>query len=312
MDSKNLDFGKVGLLLGDPSRMIRQGLKGALFTEGFRDILDTDKLPDIREAVAENRVDLLICDIHLSEGDVCHFISEIRHHLVGNNPFLIIIALIDAPDRETIARVIDAGFDDIVLKPISGGKLVERINLLVRKRKPFVVTTDYIGPTRRDGKRENSIEIPEISVPNPVRIKAEGQVSLEGLQQAIDTVARMINEQKMERHAFQIDYLVDKIVPLYESETVDMRIVKRLDRLRYVTEDISRRQKGTAYSHVSDLCESFLGVINGIREKPLAPQPKDIKLLPQLAKAIKRAFESADDAVAVARDISESVRKRTT
>ena len=311
MKTQNLDFGNVGLLLGDPSRMIRQGLKGALFTEGFRDILDTDKLPDIREAVAENRVDLLICDIHLPEGDIYQFISEIRHHTIGNNPFLVIIALIDTPDPETVARVIDAGFDDIVLKPISGAKLMERVNLLARKRKPFVVTTDYIGPTRRKGQRDNSIEIPEINVPNPVQIKAEGQFSSEALQRAVDTVARMINEQKMERHAFQIDYLAEKIVPLYETGTVDMGVVEHLDRLRYVSEDISRRQKGTAYSHVSDLCDSLLGVINGIHAKPLTPQPQDIKLLPQLAKAIKRAFETTDDAVALARDISDSVRKRT-
>ena len=45
MKAQKLDFEKVGILLGDPSKMIRQGLKGALFNEGFRDILDTDKLP---------------------------------------------------------------------------------------------------------------------------------------------------------------------------------------------------------------------------------------------------------------------------
>jgi DNA-binding response OmpR family regulator len=310
MKAQKLDFGKVGILLGDPSKMIRQGLKGALFNEGFRDILDTDKLPDIREAVAENRVDILICDVHLPEGDVFQFVSEIRYNMVGNNPFLIIIALIDTPDPETVARVIDAGFDDIVLKPISGAKLVERINLLARKRKPFVVTTDYIGPTRRDGKRENSIEILEINVPNPVKTKAEGQVSLEALQHSVDTVVRTINEQKMERHAFQIDYLANIIVPLYETGTVDMGVVEHLDHLRDVSEDISRRQEGTAYSHVSDLCGSLLGVINAIRAKPLTPQPQDIKLLPQLAKAVKRTFETTGDAAAVARDISESVRKR--
>ncbi len=47
MKPQNFYFGKVGLLPGDPSRMIRQGLKGALFNEGFRNILDTGKLPDI-------------------------------------------------------------------------------------------------------------------------------------------------------------------------------------------------------------------------------------------------------------------------
>jgi DNA-binding response OmpR family regulator len=311
MKAQKLDFGKVGILLGDPSMMIRQGLKGALFTEGFRDILDTDKLLDIREVVTENRVDLLICDVHLPEGDVFQFISDIRHHMVGNNPFLIIIALIDTPDPETVARVIDAGFDDILLKPISGAKLMERINLLVRKRKPFVVTTDYIGPTRRADLREDSMVIPEIKVPNPVKIKAEGQFSLEALQRAVDTVASMINEQKMERHAFQVEYLANIIVPLYETGTVDMGVVEHLDRLRYVSEDISRRQKGTAYSHVSDLCDSLLGVINSILAKPLTPLPQDIKLLPQLAKAVKRAFETTDDAVAVARDISDSLRKRS-
>jgi DNA-binding response OmpR family regulator len=308
---ENMDFGKVALVLGDPSRMIRQGLKGALFTQGFREILDSDKVSVIREAVAENNVDLLICDATLPDGDVCQLTRDIRHHRIGNNPFIVIITLIDEPDRDLVMKVINSGSDDVVLKPFSPAKLIERVKHLSRNRKRFVVTTDYIGPNRRDGEetREGEV-IPEIDVPNPVRAKAQRMADTDALQRAVDAVARVINEQQMGRHAIQIDYLVNRIVPRYEKEDVDDSVIDDLDHLLIVSQDIGRRMKGTPHEHIGDLCQSMVSVTTSVRERPRDPDPKDIQLLPELARAIKRAFGPTDDTAALSRDISESVKRR--
>ena len=307
----NLDFGKVGLVLGDPSRMIRQGLKGALFTQGFREILDSDKLSVIREAVNENKVDLLICDAMLPDGDACQLTHDIRHNKIGTNPFIVIITLIDEPDRDLVMKVINSGSDDVVLKPFSPAKLIERVKHLSRNRKRFVVTTDYIGPNRRDGEetREGEV-IPEIDVPNPVKVKAELKADSDALQRAVDAVARVINEQKMGRHAIQIDYLVNRIIPRYEADDVDSTVIEDLEQLLIVSQDIGRRMKGTPHAHVNDLCQSMVSVTTSIRDQPQTPDAKDLQLLPELARAITRAFGPTDDAANLARDISESVKRR--
>ena len=310
---ENLDFGNVGLVLGDPSRMIRQGLKGALFTHGFREIIDSDKLSVIREAVQDNKVDLLICDAMLPDGDTCRLTHDIRHNKIGNNPFIVIITLIDEPDRELVMRIINSGSDDVVLKPVSASALIDRVKNLATNRKRFVVTSDYIGPNRRDDNSRGGEEIPEIDVPNPVRIKAGRMASGDTMQKAIDAVARVINEKKIERHAYQINHLVDRILPRYEEGAWDGTVIDELDALLVASQDISRRMKGTPYAHVSDLCQSMATVTEAVRAKPRHPDTKDLKLMPELSRAIKRAFDPADSAAAVARDISESVkRKRTT
>ncbi len=310
---EKLDFGNVGLVLGDPSRMIRQGLKGALFTQGFREIIDSDKISVIREAVSENKVDLLICDAMLPDGDACLLTRDIRHHKIGNNPFIVIITLIDEPDRDLVMKVIDSGSDDVVLKPVSPAKLIERVKHLAHKRKRFVVTTDYIGPNRRDdGETRAGEVIPEIDVPNPVKAKAQRMADSDALQRAVDAVARVINEQQMERHAVQIDFLVNRIVPRCENNDVDAGVIDDLEQLLIVSQDIGRRMKGTAHAHISDLCQSMVSVTTSVRERPRSPDPKDIQLLPELARAITRAFGPTDDAASLARDISDSVKRRGT
>ena len=307
---KKIRFENVDLVLGDSNTMVRQGLKGALFTRGFRDIIDTDRLEVLREAVSDHNVDILICGSELVDGDTCSLAHDIRHNRVGKNPFTIIIMLIDSPDKQTIMKAINSGSDDVILKPLSAAKLFERIDVLARNRKRFVVTTDYIGPNRRDGQRPGAMVIPDFDVPNPVKVKVEGKASDEALQDVIDRFTSMVNQQKMERYAFQIGYLVERIVPLYEDGTADMAVVQHLDRLEFVARDLSRRTMGTSFDHIKDLCESIAAVATAIRKTPLKPEPRDIKLLPQLAQAISRAFAEDDKAAAVAQDISETVKKR--
>jgi DNA-binding response OmpR family regulator len=311
MAKSKLDFQNVGMVLGDGNAMIRQGIKGALFNQGFREIIDTDKTSVAREMIKDTAVDILITDYRLPDGDALQLVHDIRHHRCGSNPFMVIITLIDAPEKEVVMKVMDSGSDDIIIKPISAGKLLERITMLARDRKLFVVTTDYIGPDRRAGHRAGTMDIPKIEVPNPVKAKVEGDTNTEALQSAVDAVARVVNEQKMERHAFQIDYLVNIILPMYEGGKVTPEVVPHLDRLLYVAQDISRRLEGTPFAHVGELCQSMVAVTEGVRKKPTSPMDQDLKLMPQLAKAIKRAFEPTEDSAALARDISDSVSRRS-
>ena len=100
-------------------------------------------------------------------------------------------------------------------------------------------------------------------------------------------------------------------MPVYEDGTADESIVPYLDRLLYVSEDISRRLQGTRYDHVGELCQSMVNVVRAVRQAPLSPDRKDIALLPALAQAVKCAFRPQADVVALSRDISATVERRT-
>ena len=254
----NYSFENIRVLVGDPNREVRDAIRGGLYGQGFRYIMVTDRMSVIETAVAANKVDLMVCDTELSDGDLYDLVYKIRHNELGDNPFIVITALITAPTPKTVKKIFDSGCDDLIPKPISTGLLFERVLNLARNRKPFVVTSDYIGPNRRAKPRPRTQQNPEIDVPNPLKAKATDDTSAEDLQAEIDRVANVLNEQKMERHAYQINYLVERIVPLYEDGEVDESIVPHLDRLLYTSEDISRRLQGTRYHHVGELCLSMV------------------------------------------------------
>jgi len=246
---------------------------------------------------------LLIADSDIPGGDFCELVHELRHNEVGTNPFMPIIATTWNPTSELVKKVIESGSDDLLPKPLSSGHLVSRIEQLVQARKPFVVTSEYIGPDRRKSQDRES-DIPLLQVPNSLRVKVtgedEGAISQEEINQAIAD----INIHKLERHAFQIEWLVERIVPALESGNLSEEINEHLDRLLYVAHDISRRLVGTKYEHISELCQSLTKVATDIGAHRSNPSAKDIKLLNPLSQAIASTFDPDRDDADAARNIA--------
>ena len=254
------DFHNVELVLGDPSPMVRQGLKGALYSRGFRDIVDADDVEVIRDAVSAGNVDLLICDAGLPGGDACKLTHDIRHHHVGNNPFVVIITLIDTPDKKTIMKVMNSGTDDVVLKPISAAKLFERLDTLARTRKRFVVTSDYIGPNRRPGDRTDPEKDQLIDIPNILRAKSEGHHEVAAqLREKIKEANTKINTHRISIQGDQIHNLI--------TLSVDdpARFDAGMKKIKSVASEFTERLARTDFEHISELCRMLNMVIDQLR-----------------------------------------------
>lgn len=328
MSQREFRFENVRLLLADTNGQARSGLKGALFQEGFRDIIDTASFVAVRDAVARNAVDVTVMDVDLPGGDVCDLVHQIRHHKVGNNPFVVSILLISDPTQDLVRRMVDSGADDLVVKPCSPDGLLTRIKTLTRGRKAFVVTHDYIGPDRRKGPREGAQIIPMLEVPNPLRSKAVANSDSSSLQRMIDAAAARINQQKMERYSQQVGYLAQRIAPFFVDGRPKVRkgpefdeVVAHIEKLRYVGEDLGYRMRGTVYAHVSELSLSLIGIAERIRASmdhgnhTMQGNPqagfvdhRDVELLPKVAQALDRAFSSDKTTAEAAHKISEQVR----
>ena len=296
-------FENIRLIIGEPRDDVRMGLKTALSAEGFEQahIESTDKISAVRDAVVNNQADLFVCDARLSDGDFDNLIHQVRHHEVGNNPFINVITLISSADKQTIMKSMNSGTDVILVKPISPGKVVEWVENMIHERKPFVVTTDYIGPNRRTKHRQGTQKIPLIEVPNPLKAKVEGEPDEGKLRAEIDAMAEVLNEQKIERHAYQIVYLVERLVPTYAEGPVDDSAVADLDRLLAVSNDISRRVAGSCFADWNENCQALVNVVGRIQETPITPNEKDLKNLCNLAEIFKSQFCPAERAAKVAR-----------
>ncbi len=296
-------YDNVVISLIDPDKFIRDTIKTILSNNGFKEFIQGTNTNDIIEQLKDEPPDLLIADSNITGGDFCELIHELRHNEIGTNPFMPVIATTWNPTSELVKKVIESGSDDLLPKPLSSGHLIARIEQLVQARKPFVVTSEYIGPDRRNSEERES-EIPLLQVPNSLRVKVtgedEGAISQEEINQAIAE----INIHKLERHAFQIEWLVERIVPALESGQLSDEINEHLDRLNYVAQDISRRLVGTKYEHISELCNSLAKVASDIDVDRTSPSAKNIKLLSPLSKAIASTFDPDRDDAAAARDIA--------
>lgn len=317
-------FENVRLMLADANGHLRYGLKSALFQVGFREILDCGGFPPVLDAVTRNVIDVLMIDVDLPGGEACGLINQIRHHKVGNNPFLVAIAVTGTPTNEVVKRAIDAGADDLIIKPFSPEAMIQRVKTLARGRKPFVVTHDYIGPDRRKVQRDDPQKAPMLEVPNPLRSKAVANSDSSSLQRLIDAAAARINQHKMERYAVQIGYLADRIEPHFKEgrlatgdAAVVVEIVAHLRRLSFVAEDLGYRMRGTAYAHVAELALSLIGVSERILEAIGNPASRsdtglvdhrDVELLPKIAQSLARAFSADKTTVEAAHQISTSVQ----
>jgi hypothetical protein len=198
----------------------------------------------------------------------------------------------------------------LILKPITTGMVSKRVNSFINDRKQFVVTSDYIGPTRRKKHRPGTVEIPEFEVPNPLKARASGGMGDAAYWREVELFSELFNEQKMTRNAVQISYLVDKLLPLYVNGKAAVDVSDPLRRLQISGEDIANRMQGTKFDHVGELCQSILGVVANIMATPEVPEPKDLRLLPELARAIETAFQIDGEEADIARRITESVQDR--
>lgn len=306
-------FDKVDILLIDPDRTVRMAIRNILIDNGFRNVTIGSTMADIETKLRIGTPDLLISEIKLEDGNLNAFVFGLRHHAVGSNPFLPIIATMWAPTTEDVRAIIQAGADDIITKPLSAGQILQRIKGLIMARKPFVVTSRYIGPDRRKpgADHDRGEKVHPIEVPNTLRAKAIGDktMSVEQIQFEIDACIKKVNLEKLERHATQLTWLVERILPALNSGPPDDATTKLIQRLRYVSEDSSRRMVGTPYAHVGDLIRSLTGVTQRILDAGEAPLPKDIDLLKPLAQAIQRGFDIHDnEETETAREISKTIK----
>ena len=310
---KDLKLDQIRVALGEPNMQMRGVLKAALLARGVGDVIDIHNFKGLHETILRPEVDLLITDIHLGHDDpgtVCELIRAVRHHEIKANPFLPIIAITGDADRAVVARIIDSGADHLMAKPLSMTQLEERIAALVKSRKPFVITSDYIGPDRRSKERAATTDVPRMEVPNILREKAAGNaVDADKVQRAIDTVSRRINGHKMERHAMRLVDLARDVLAAYETYSMDAGTREDLHRMAGISEDLERRTQNTSFAPVSELCDSLVAVSQWVSREGAKAGKRQVRLLPELAQAIQVAFKMDPHDEKTVDAITDTVRR---
>jgi DNA-binding response OmpR family regulator len=304
----------VRILYGDPTPGSRALYRQAMIGAGYSNLREFDTLEGFTDLVAVAQPDLILMDIGLPGGDVAQTVAELRHGRLGINPYLPVILTTWEAERSVVRRLVDSGADDLLVKPLSTKSLLDRLEAVAMSRKPFVVTSDYIGPDRRraDARRESNV--PLFEVPNPMRAKLTGEsFDARALQQAIMAMNEQINRQRLQASAFRIAFVAAQIVPLYKTQTVpDASTLAMLRDLIASTEDIQQRIAGTDLAHVGQLCERLLLPARQMYERGegfvFTPDwQTSFDLLKSLGDAVLAFFHPDRDAAVLASEVAVAI-----
>lgn len=305
---------EVRILYGDPAHGSRALYRQAMVGAGFGNLREFSTLEDFTDLVAVAQPDLLLMDIGLPGGDVAQLVSDLRHGRLGINPYLPVILTTWEAERSVVRRLVDSGADDLLVKPLSTKALLDRLEAVAMNRKPFVVTSDYIGPDRRrvDARRESNV--PLFDVPNPMRAKLTGEgFDARALQQAVMLMNEQVNRQRLQALAFRIAFVAAQIVPLYKAQTMpDAHTLTLLRDLIVSTEDIQRRVVDTDLAHVGQLCERLLTPARQMYDRGedfvfTFDWQKSFDLLKTLGDAVLAFFHPDRDAAMLAGEVAVAV-----
>jgi len=284
-----LDLKSANVVLLEENGAIRCLVKSTLLGIGFGTVSECGTAADARRIVESTESDLLIVDLDHEGEAVCDIINDIRHARLGTNPFVTIIGLSHSPAEEVIEKVLDAGTDDLVRKPISTTLFSERITNLIQNRKDFVATSDYVGPQRRKGVRPETEEAAKVEVPNRLRDKASGTKTRDGSgkidEGAILRAAEAVNLQRLSGLVLLIISQSAQLEKAVTGGANGVDIVEDVSRLSNLVAEAKRIKLSQSVQDTSQLNASMARVMTAISESP-APTSCQIEVLRLHAQAI--------------------------
>jgi response regulator RpfG family c-di-GMP phosphodiesterase len=200
---RDQSLSNIATLLFDPVPANRYVTRDALLALDARDVGLAHSLEEARILLTQADYDLLFVEATDQEDEVCAMVRDIRHGRLGRNPFVVILATSWIQSLTHVRALVDAGADDVILRPVSTAQLQTRIRQQIYARKPFVVSATYIGPDRRRDQASARSDA-RIVVPNGLKEKLFGNASAAMIATAIAKARAAMSQRRVEQAALKI------------------------------------------------------------------------------------------------------------
>lgn len=264
--SSGLNYETVEALVYDPVAANRGAMRAALSALGFRHVDCVAAPVDFAYANYRRNPDIVFCEISSEDTIMCDQLQAMRVGTVGSNPFVCVVATTWEKSEILIKRVINAGADDLILRPFSNGILSMRLETLVERRKGFVITHDYIGPDRR--RDPNRVSADLFDPPNVFGMKASGVAPLREIEKRAErelAAAKIhLSREKMRVDVFQIGVLGRL---LHDTPLLSADFVPRRERLLALTRTVMQRGNDAKISGVDMWCKEVLSAAQGLENE---------------------------------------------
>ena len=270
-----MDFENTRTVLGFNTGPVRSAVKGALSSKGFRSLIELSTLLDLHDTIAMDRADLIVTTMRLGHDDVTPLLLDMRHHRLGTNPFVVVIALLESPQKEDLHRLVNAGVDDVLLMPISPTQLLTRIETIKRARKQFIFTHDYVGPDRRKADRPQVGQQPFMfDPPNPLKLREEPLIDESRYKGLIRNGLAVYRRFFLAVQARQLEWLSDQVsIGRRDPQIPDKDMATNLARLTHMAQDLSKRlnaeEQSEPFKLVTELVDVAHEVADDMRTAPI-------------------------------------------
>lgn len=139
----------VRVLVVDDNQHMRAIVGVMLNSFGIKMIREAKDGADAIDALRRWPADLAICDFLMEPTDGVEFTRQVRNAPDSPNPYLPVVMLTGHSELARVTEARDAGVTEFVVKPLTAKALVDRINMVIFKPRPFIRAKDYFGPDRR-------------------------------------------------------------------------------------------------------------------------------------------------------------------
>lgn len=143
------DFSRMTVMVVDDNVYMRQVVKELLRSFGVGRVVEAVDGADALMAMRDVWVDLCICDWLMDPLDGFEFTRLLRQSDDSANPRLPVILLTGYTEGRRVRQGRDAGVTEFLAKPISAGRLFDRMRHCIEQPRPFIRSPGYTGPDRR-------------------------------------------------------------------------------------------------------------------------------------------------------------------
>jgi len=137
------------VLLVDDNQHMRLIVSAVLAGIGVQEVRECWDGAEALDMLRQWPADVAFVDFHMSPIDGVEFTRLVRNASDSPNPFLPIIMLTGYAERTRVMEARDAGVTEFVVKPVTARAVVDRLNNVIFRPRPFIRTTTYFGPDRR-------------------------------------------------------------------------------------------------------------------------------------------------------------------
>lgn len=139
----------LNVLLADDNQNMRAIASAVLHSADIRNVYEAAEGATAFDLLRRHAIDLAIVDFNMFPLDGVEFTRLVRTSPDSPNPHLPIIMMTGHSERSRVYEARDAGVTEFIVKPITAKAVLDRLNAVIMRPRPFIKSRDYVGPCRR-------------------------------------------------------------------------------------------------------------------------------------------------------------------